>query len=160
VTHHPSPDDAAAALSTVERRQRQVVDQAEVPTPFWWATGILMVAFAAAVDSYRDRPAVIAVSVVIFVAAILRLTGWADRRAVRAPVSNRLLGPRGVLAILAFIGVDIAISLAVVFVLQSRGVSRPATAGVAVGAVLLALGGPRLMAFLRGQMLTRTGTMA
>jgi hypothetical protein len=159
VTRHPSPDDAAAALSTVEKRQRQVVDQAELPTRFWWATGILMVAFAAAVDSYRHRPAVIAVLVVIFIAAILGLIGWSVRRAVRAPVSNRLLGPRGVLAILAFIGADIAISLSVAFVLQSRGFSHPATAGVAVGAVLLALGGPRLMAYLRGEMLTRARTM-
>lgn len=159
MSHHPSADEAAAALSTVEQRQRQIVDQAQLPTLFWWATSLLMVVFAVAVDTYRNHPVAIGVSVVVFVAAVLTVTGWAVRRAARAQVSNRLLGPRGVLAILVFVGVDVGISLAVAFAMQARGLTHPATIGVAIGAVLLALGGPRLMAYLRGQMLARTRTM-
>ena len=101
----------------------------------------------------------IGVSVSLFVAAILALTGWAVHQAVRAQVSSRLLGPSGVLAILAFVGLDVGISLAIAFAVQARGLTHPATIGVTVGAVLLALGGPRLMAHLRGQMLARVRTM-
>jgi hypothetical protein len=156
---YPSADEAAAALRTVEQRQRQIVDQAQLPALFWWALGVLMVAFAFAMDTYRNRPGAIAVSVVVFVAALLAVTGWAVRRAVRAKVSNRLLGPQGVLAILVFVGVDVGISLAVAFAMQARGLSHSATIGVAIGAVLLVLGGPLLMTYLRGQMLARTRTM-
>jgi hypothetical protein len=159
MSQYPSADEAAAALSTVEQRQRQVVDQAQLPTLFWWATGLLMMVFAAAVDSYRNHPVAIGVSVVLFVAGVLAVTGWAVRRAVRAQVSSRLLGPGGVLAILVFVGVDVGISLAVALAMQARGLTHPATTGVAIGAVLLALGGPRLMTYLRGQMLARTRTM-
>jgi hypothetical protein len=157
---HPSPDEAAAALSIVEQRRRQVVDQAQIPERFWWAIAALMVAFAAAVDTYRNRPLGLGLSVVLFVAAVLALTGWAVHSAARAQVSNELLGARGVLMILAFVGIVVGISLAVAFVVQARGATHPATTGVAVGAVLLALGGPRLMTYLRGQMLARTRTTA
>ena len=149
MSNYPSAEEAAAALSTVEQRQRQVVDQAQVPTLFWWGTAALMVVFAAAVDTYRNHPLAIGVSVALFVAAVLALVAWAVRQAVRAQVSNRLLGPRGVLAILVLVGVDVGISLAVAFAAQARGSTHPATTGVAIGAVLLALGGPRLMAYLR-----------
>ena len=159
MSQYPSPDEAAAALSTLEQRQRQIVDQAQLPTLFWWATGLLMVVFAAAVDTYRNHPVAIGVSVVLFVTGVLAVTGWAVRRAVRAQVSSRLLGSRGVLAILVFVGVDVGISLTVAFAMQARGLTHPATIGVAIGAVLLAFGGPRLMTYLHGQMLARTRTM-
>src|SRR5690242_8178412 len=136
MSQYPSADEAAAALSTVQQRQRQVVDQAQLPTLFWWATGLLMVIFAAAVDTYRNHPVAIGVSVVLFVTGVLAVTGWAVRRAVRAQVSSRLLGPRGVLAILVFVGVDVGISLTVAFGMQARGLTHPATTGVAIGAVL------------------------
>jgi hypothetical protein len=159
MSQYPSADEAAAALSAVERRQRHVVDQAQLPALFWWATAVLMVVFAAAVDAYRNQPIAIGVSVVLFVAAILGATGWAVRRTMLAQVSSRLLGVRGVLAILVFVGVDVGISLAVAFAMQSRGLTHPATTGVGIGAVLLAVGGPRLMGYLRGQMLAQTRTM-
>lgn len=159
MTRFPSADEAAAALSAVQERQRQIVDQAQLPTWYWSAIGALMVAFAATVDSYRNHPVVIGVSVAIFVAAVLSLTGWAIRRVARAQVSGHILGARGVLAILAFIGAVIGISLAAAFAFQARGLTHPATAGVTVGAVLLALGGPRLMSYLRRQMLVRARTM-
>ena len=159
MSHYPSADEAAAALTSVRQQQRQIVDQAQVPTLFWWGTAVVMVGFAATVDSYRNHPVAIGVSVSLFVAAVLALTGWAVHRAVRAQVSNRLLGASGVLAILAFVGLDVGISLAIAFTMQARGLTHPATIGVTVGAVLLALGGPRLMAHLREQMLARVRTM-
>jgi hypothetical protein len=78
---------------------------------------------------------------------------------MQAQVSSRVLGARGVLAILVFIGADIVISLTVAFAAQTHGFTHPATAGVTVGAVLLALGGPRLMSYLRVQMLAHGITM-
>ena len=90
----------------------------------------------------------------MFVAGVLTTTGWVLLRAIRsAQPSNDLLRPGGVVAILGFVAVTVGVSLAVAFILKASGVSRAATIGVSVAAVMLVVGGPMLMRHLRGLML-------
>jgi hypothetical protein len=152
------PEEAARALTEIGQRQEQVIRLAVIPTWYWWAIAVLMVTFAAAVDTRRGL--VVGIGTAVFVAGVLTATGWVVVRAVgRAQPRNDLLGPGGVAAILGFVAVTVGVSLAVAFILEASGVWYAATLGVSVAAVLLVVGGPLLMRHLQGRMLAnRSGS--
>ena len=128
------------------------------PMTDWWAIAVLMVTFAAAVDTRQGL--VVGIGTAVFVAGVLTTTGWVVVRAVgSAQPRNDLLGPAGVVAILGFVAVTVGVSLAVAFILKASGVAYAATIGVSVAAVLLVVGGPMLMRHLQRRMLAnRSGS--
>jgi len=148
------PDDAAKALAHIRQRQEQVVDVTAIPAWYWWAVGALMVGLSLAVETRRST--VIGLGVSGFVLGILAATGWVVRRALRVQVRNELLGARGVLLILGFVGAVVAVTLAVAFSLRAAGVGHPATLADLVGAAALIVGGPVLTRRLRRIMLANT----
>ena len=152
------PEEAARALTEIGQRQEQVIRLAVIPNWYWWAIAVLMVAFAAAVDTRQGL--VVGIGSAVFVAGVLTTTGWVVVRAVHgAQPRHDLLGPGGVVAILGFVAVIVGVSLAVAFILKASGVSYAATIGVSVTAVLLVVGGPMLMRHLQGRMLAnRSGS--
>jgi hypothetical protein len=146
------PDEAAGALTEVARRRAQVVTLTIIPTWFWWATAVLMVGFSIAVET--QRPLVIGIATPMFVFGILIVTGRLVLGIVsRAQPRNDLLAPPGVLAILGFVAAILAVSLPTSFALKAAGVRYPATAGILLAAVLMVVGGPLLMRYLRRLML-------
>jgi hypothetical protein len=152
MTDQVRPEEAARALNEIGQRQAQVIRLAVIPTWYWWAIAVLMVAFAAAVDTRQSL--VVGIGAAVFVAGVLTTTGRVVFRAVHnAQPRNDLLGPGGVVAILAFVAVTVGVSLAVGFILKASGVSYAATISVAVTAVMLVVGGPLLMRYLQGLML-------
>ena len=158
MTDHVQPEEAARALTEIDQRQEQVIRLAVIPNWYWWVIAVLMVAFAAAVDSGQGL--IVGIGTAVFVAGVLATTGWAVFRAVRsAQPRNDLLVPGGVVAILGFVAVTIVVSLAIAFILKASGVSYAATIGVSVTAVMLVVGGPMLMRYLQGLMLAnRSGS--
>ena len=148
------PDEAAKALAHIRQRQEQVVDVTAIPAWYWWAVGALMVGLSLAVETRRST--VIGLGVSGFVLGILAATGWVVRRALRVQVRNELLGARGVLLILGFVGAVVAVTLAVAFSLRAAGVGHPATLADLVGAAALIEGGPVLTRRLRRIMLANT----
>jgi hypothetical protein len=158
MTDQVRPEEAARALTEIGQRQEQVIRLAVIPNWYWWVIAVLMVAFAAAVDTRRGL--VVGIGTAVFVAGVLTTTGWVVVHGLRsAQPRNDLLGPGGVVAILGFVAVTIAVSLAVAFTLEASGVSYAATIGVSVTAVMLVVGGPMLMRHLRGRMLAnRSGS--
>jgi hypothetical protein len=147
------PDEAADALAQVRARQKQVIDEAQVPVWYWWVIGVLMVAFTAAVESGEKM--FIGVGTAVFVLGVVAATGFVIRRALQVQVRNDLLGLRGAGLIVGFVLATVAISLAVAFSLQAAGVGHPATIGNAVTATILIVGGPWLSRALRRIMLSR-----
>jgi hypothetical protein len=146
------PDEAAQALTEIGQRQEQVIKLAIIPTWYWWIIAALMVGFSATVDS--QRPWAIGIGTTVFVIGILAATGRVVvRSALRAQLRNDLLSPVGVLAILGFVAVILAVSLPTAFALQAAGVRYPATWGVLGGAIVMAVGGPLLTRFLQRTML-------
>ncbi len=146
------PDEAAGALTEIARRRAQVVTLTIIPTWFWWATAVLMVGVAVAVDT--RRPLVIGVATGVFVIGILIVTGRLVLGIIgRAQPRNDLLGPAGVLAILGFVAGILAVSLPTSFALKAAGVRHPATVGVLLAGVAMVVGGPLLMRYLRRLML-------
>lgn len=152
MTDQPGPEEAARALSEIGQRQEQVIRLAIIPNWYWWAIGVLMVVLAAAVDS--RQAIVLGIGTAVFVGGVLASTGRVVYHGVRsAQLRNDLLGARGVLAILGFVAIIVCVSLAVAFILKALKVSYPATIGVTVSALMLVVGGPLLMRYLKGLML-------
>jgi hypothetical protein len=146
------PDQAAEALTEIARRRAQVVTLAIVPTWFWWAIAVLMVGFTAAVES--RVPLAIGIAIPVFVCGVLVVTGRLVLGVVlRAKPRNDLLRPAGVLAILGFVAVTLAISLPAAFALEAIGARYPATVGNLLAAICLVVGGPLLMRHLRRLMI-------
>jgi hypothetical protein len=158
MTDQARPEEAARALTEIDQRQEQVIRLAVIPNWYWWAIAVLMVVFAAAVDTRQGL--IIGIGTAVFVAGVLTSTGAMVFRTFRsAQPRNDLLGPRGVVAILGFVAVTIGVSLAIGFILKASAVSYAATIAVSVTAVMLVVGGPMLMRYLQGRMLAnRSGS--
>jgi hypothetical protein len=116
-----------------------------------------MVGFTVAVET--RRPPVVGLATTAFVVGILLVTGRLVLGIVRrAYPRNDLLGSKGGLAILSFVAGILAVSLPTSFALKAAGVRYPATAGILLAGVIMVVGGPLLMRYLRRLMLdTRVG---
>ncbi|SDT32771.1 hypothetical protein [Actinoplanes derwentensis] len=146
------PNDAALALAEMQARREQVVDTNLVPNWFWSAVGVLMILFVAAIES--EIPWLIAVGSMTYALGLGAVIIAVVRKA-KVQVRYELIGPRGILTILGFAAVLIALGLALGFTLDARDVPFAATVAIVPVAVGMALGGPRLMSHLRGLMLSR-----
>jgi hypothetical protein len=147
-----NPEQAADALRVVADKQSRVIDIATVPVWYWSVVGALMVVLAVGVD-IRTRAA-IGIAVSIFVLGLLGTTARVVSGFVRtARLHPDLLGPRGVLVILAFIAAIDVPTIGVGLGLKAAHVHYPATIACAVAGTALAIGGPLLMRYLRRAML-------
>lgn len=150
------PGEASAALSEIRRRQREVIDRALVPTWYWWAVALPMVALGVVVDT-RDGVA-IALAAVVFAVGVAALTLWAIAGGLRRVKANEaLLGPRGAAYIVAFVGLLVVGTIALAFILQAADVPNPGTIATGVCAIALVVGGPILMRTLRELMRSQGG---
>jgi hypothetical protein len=144
--------EAQAALADIEHSRRRVIDEIDMPAWYWWGLAVGWVGLGLVTD--LRHPWLTAVATLAF-------------GAVHASVSHVVLGGRhrtGQLSVRA----DVAgrhtpllvvlglISLAVVTVLgavaaSADGARHPVTAASIVVALLILLGGPRLMAAVRAR---------
>jgi hypothetical protein len=146
------PDEAAQALAEIEQRREQVIELVIIPSWYWWAIAVSMVALAVGIDS--REPLAIGLGTGVFVLGVGVGTTWVVARALRrAQPRNDLPGPAGVLAILGFVAAVNAVAIPTALALKAAGVGYPATWGVIAGAVVMVAGGPLLMRFLRRMML-------
>jgi hypothetical protein len=152
-----SPAEAEQALADIQLRQQQVIDLVTFPAWYWWTVGALMVVLGFGVDSHS--PAVIGLTVPVFVLGILAATGWVAGRAFRhAQLRNGLIDGHAVAAILGFDALIVAGTIALAFGLRAAGAGHPATLACVAGGLVMGLGGPVLMRRLRAIMLgNRTG---
>ncbi|MBC9715745.1 hypothetical protein H9Y04_24690 [Streptomyces sp. TRM66268-LWL] len=147
------PDEAARALTEIDRRQAQIIRAASLPRWFWAAIGFLLVAFAVIVDATHGA-LVQVVAAVVFMAGALAAVGSVAYRSVRgAQPRTNLVGPRVMAADLAFTAVIVGVSLAASFTLTASGVSYAATIGASTTAAILVVGGPMYTRYRQGLML-------
>jgi hypothetical protein len=148
------PDEAAGALADIRQRQGRVIDAVLVPHWYWWAVAAGMVAIGGAADTRRAP--VLAVVIPVAAAFIAILTGamiFGGYRRARVRGQD-LLGDRGALAIVGFVGLAVGLTLGVAFALHAAGNRLPGTIATVVGGSAMAVGGPFLMRGLRQIMLS------
>lgn len=156
--HEPTPEQARAALDTVERSRRRMIDEIDVPAWYWAGVGGGWIVLG--VIAELNNPWFTSLATLAFGAA----HSWVAPRVVdgrhrsrRASVHPDLVGrwlARAVLGgLVALVGLTVAVALA----LNADGTRHPAIAASVLAAVTVVLGGPLLLATVRRRA-TSTGT--
>lgn len=145
-----SETEARLALNSIEQRRQQVIAEINVPIWYWAAVATSWVALGV-IDDYGPAWATI-VGTVVFgaVHAAIAPRVISGRRGSK-PLSIRgdLVSRRIPQAVLGFLVVMTAATVAIALLLHADGARHPAAlAGGAVGLIVFA-GGPALMAMLR-----------
>jgi hypothetical protein len=148
-----SPEEAQAALRTVNRERRRVIDQIDVPTWYWWGLAIGWIALGVIADlkhGWLTTVATLAFGAVHASVAPRVIDGrrGSDRLRVGRDVVGRQISLLILGGLVALAGVTVGVSLA----LHADGARHPTTAASILVAVILVLGGPRLLVAARNRL--------
>jgi hypothetical protein len=159
MTDYPTEAEARLALHGVDQARQRVIDQIGMP---WWYWGGLALAWAGLgvasdfANAWIGGVATIAVGAAHSTVSQRVLTGRQRRGDVK--VGAGVVGRHVAALVIAFLLALVALTLAVALVLDADGAEHPATiAGVFVAVVVL-LGGPRLMDAIRVSATRRAGS--
>jgi len=145
-----NPADAGRALAEIERRRRQIIAQIDIPAWYWWGLALGWVALG--LVTLADMPwlsvaATVGFGVLHAVVAARVMDGRHGSRqlSVRADVVSRHVRS----LVIAFLLVLVAITIVIALVADALGAPQPVLIASAAVALLVLVGGPRLMALVR-----------
>lgn len=148
---YPSEAEARLALHDVERARRRMIEQIGMPWWYWWGLAAAWASLGALSDVdvpwWALSTATLAVGAVHATVAQRVLAGRQQRRDVR--VGADLAGRRVTLIVLGLLVALVGVTVGVGFGLHADGAGHPATWAGGLGAALIVLCGPRLMAWIR-----------
>jgi hypothetical protein len=141
--------EARAALLDVERRQRRVIDEIDVPPWYWWllAVGWVVLGVLGALAPAASLAATLVFGAVHAVIAPRVLSG--RHRSRRLSVRRELVDRRLPLYVFSGMIALLAVTLGVALVLDADGAGHPSIIAAAFVAVIIVIGGPRLTAAVR-----------
>jgi hypothetical protein len=145
-----TPLEARAALDTIERRRLRVIDEIDLPSWYWWGVALGWVAVGFVADlghPWITAAASFAFGTVHAAVAPRVLSGRhrSRRLSVRADVAGPGTPRLMIGGLLIMVGLTIAGSLAA----AADGARHPVTLASILVAVMIVLGGPRLLALVR-----------
>ena len=148
---YPTEAEARVALHGAERAQQRVIDQIGMPWWYWWGLAGCWVGFG--VLSELGAPWWLVLAPTIAVGAIhsfvfQRVVAGRQRTGdvkVRADVAGR----RAEFVVIAFLVGLVAVTAGVALLLSADGAGHAAIWASVFVAVLILLGGPRVMAWIR-----------
>ncbi len=148
-----TPEEAQAALRTVNRERRRVIEQIDVPTWYWWGLAIGWIALGVIADlkhGWLTTAATLAFGAAHASVAPRVIDGrrGSDRLSVGRDVVGRQISLLILGGLVALAGVTVGVSLA----LHADGARHPTTAASVLVAVILVLGGPRLLVAARNRL--------
>jgi hypothetical protein len=145
-----TPEQARAALDTVERSRRRVIDEIDVPAWYWMGVAAGWIVLAVLAD--LNHPLVTTIATLAFGAGhsaiaprVVNGRHRSHRMSVRADVAGPRLAAMVLGGLVALVGVTVAVAL----VLDADGARHPAIAAGVFVAVVVVLGGPLLVASAR-----------
>lgn len=152
-----TPEEAQAALRTVDRERLRVIEQVDLPAWYWWGLALGWIALGVITDlkhSWLTAAATLVFGAVHSTVAPHVLDGRhgnerlrVGRDVVGRQVSRLVLGGLVVLA-----GLTIAAAVAA----RADGARHPVTIASILVAVILVLGGPRLLVYARRRLASRS----
>jgi hypothetical protein len=151
MTNSLTDAEARLALHKVEQGRERVINQIGMPRWYWWGLAACWIALGVLNDV--GNVWVIAVATVTFgavhSAVSQRLLGGRRRTSgvkVRADVAGR----RAPLIVFGFLIALAGVTIAAGFAAYADGAEHPGTIASVLVAVMILLGGPRVMAAIRG----------
>ena len=150
MTNGVNDAEARAALGTIERSRRQVIDEIDMPGWYWWGLALGWIALGVLTD--LRHPWLTAAAALVFgavhSAVAPRVISGRHRTphlSVRADVVGRRVP---VLVLGGLIGLAL-VTIAAALAANADGAGHPVTMASCVVAVSIVLGGPHLMAVVR-----------
>jgi FtsH-binding integral membrane protein len=142
--------EARAALLDVERRQRRVIDEIDVPPWYWWllAGGWVVLGVLAELAPAAASIAATLVFGAVHAAIAPRVLSG-QHRSQRLSVRRDLVDRRLPLYVFTGMIALVAVTLGVALVLDADGAGHPSIIAAAFVAVIIVIGGPRLTAAVR-----------
>jgi len=153
VKHMPNgvtDDEARAALDAIERSRLQVVDEIDLPRWYWWGLALGWVALGVVTD--LGHPWVTAAGMLIFGAvhaSVAQLVIGGRHRTPQLSVRSDVAGRHTPLLVLGGLVGLAGLTIAGALAANADDARHPVTTASIFVAVLIVLGGPRLMAVVR-----------
>jgi hypothetical protein len=145
-----TPLEARAALDTVERERLRIIDEIDLPSWYWWGLAVGWIGLGLTND--LAVPWVSAVATFAFGtihASVAPRVVSGRRRSRRLSVSADVAGPHVArLVIAALIGLA-AVTVALSLAADADGARHPVTIASIFVALMIVLGGPRLLGAVR-----------
>lgn len=157
---YPSEAEAQVALQSAERARQRVIDQIGMPWWYWWGLALAWIGLGVLSDVgaawWVISIATVAVGAV-HASVSQRLLGGRQRTGelrVRAEVAGR----RSAILVVGFLLALVALTVVAALLYNWDGAGHPATWASILVAVVIVLGGPRIMAGIRDDA-TRRATL-
>jgi hypothetical protein len=151
-----TPEEAQAALRTVDRERLRVIDNVDLPRWYWWGLALGWIALGVITDlkhAWLTLAATFVFGAVHSMVAPHVVDGrhGSERLRVGRDVVGQQVARLVLTGLVALAGLTIAASLAA----GADGARHPVTMASVLVAVILVLGGPRLLVYARHRLAGR-----
>jgi hypothetical protein len=156
MTDYPTDAEARLALHGVEDARQRVIDQIGMPWWYWWGLAACWIGLGVAADvanAWVTLAALLTFGAVHGVVSSRLLAGRQRTRDVK--VRAEVAGRRAPVLIFGFLVGLGAVTVAAALLAYADGAEHPATMASVLVAVAILLGGPRLMAAIRTNAISR-----
>jgi hypothetical protein len=148
---YPTETEARLALESVRRGRQQVVEEIGMPWWYWWglAAAWVVLGLLANFNAPWWIVTVATVAVGAAHATVSHRVLAGRQRTGDVRVCGDVAGERGMLLVIGFLLVLVGVTIAVALGLDADGAGHPSIWASCFTAVLVVLGGPRLMLAIR-----------
>jgi hypothetical protein len=145
-----TPQEARAALDTIDRGRRRVIDEIDLPRWYWWGLALGWIALGYITD--LKHPWLTAVATLVFGAvhsAVAPRVASGRHRTHQLSVSVQLTGRRTARLVIGCVASLALVTIAGALAASADGARHPVTIASVFVAVIIVFGGPQLLAWVR-----------
>jgi hypothetical protein len=147
---HLTPQEARAALDTVDRERLRVIEEIDLPRWYWWGLALGWIALGYITD--LKHPWVTAAATLVFGAvhsAVAPRVASGRHKTSQLSVRAELAGRQTARLVIGSVAALAVVTIAGALAASADGARHPVTIASIFVAVMIVLGGPRLLAVVR-----------
>jgi hypothetical protein len=157
---HPTETEAREALQGIEQARQRVIDQVGMPWWYWWGLAAGWVGLGVLVDLGAPWWLVMAATLAVGIghSTVSQRVCGGRQRTGGLRVGADVTGRHAELRVIGFLLALVAVTTGTALLLSADGAGHPATWASVIVAILLLLGGPRVMAWIRADATRRAAS--
>ena len=148
--HDLSPLEASAALEAIDRGRRRVIDEIDLPNWYWWGLALGWIGLGVITD--LKHPWLTAAATLVFGAvhaAVAPRVASGRHRTDQVSVRAEVVGRRTARLVIGSVAALGVVTVAAGVAASADSARHPVTMASVLVAVIILLGGPRLLAAIR-----------
>lgn len=150
MAHDISPLEASAALDAIDRGRRRVIDEIDLPVWYWWGLALGWIGLGVITD--LKHPWLTAAATLVFGAvhaAVAPRVASGRHRTDQVSVRAEVVGRRTARLVIGSVAALGVVTVAAGVAASADSARHPVTMASVLVAVIILLGGPRLLAAIR-----------